>query len=104
MAALIYPPDGTDVNGRSSQDDLVSMEDLANGAIREGVKMLRTADPMMASKFGVVELPNVVYFSNRVPSLYDGAWLRVDHVHLLQLLIFPLCRRSILGGRHFPMD
>ena len=51
------------------------MEDLANEAMRADVKVLRTGDPMMASKFGVAELPNIVYFDSKVPSLYDGRLL-----------------------------
>ena len=55
------------------------MEEMANEATRADIKMLRTGDPMMASKFGVTELPNIVYFGSKIPSLYDGEWYPMAH-------------------------
>ena len=37
-----------------------------------GIKFVKTEDKAFRKKFGIEELPTIVYFEDKQPSIYDG--------------------------------
>lgn len=66
------------------------------------VTIVKMGDPRYARKWGVTNLPSVVYFRNRFPSIYRGkfGWFNVyeGKVNMFRLLHVLLCtpKRMIL--------
>nr|CAG4638530.1 EOG090X0856 [Cyclestheria hislopi] len=68
-------------NCQSILDDLENIDDDTD---RHGISFVKTQDLNIATNFGVVEFPALIYFENQVPSIYEGDLAAED---VLQWLI-----------------
>ena len=51
---------------------LENMETLDDDCDVHGVHFVKISDPAAAYHFGVSSLPSLVYFKNRLPSVFEG--------------------------------
>ena len=61
-------------NAKSASMDniLENMETLDDDCDVHGVHFVKISDPAAAYHFGVSSLPSLVYFKNRLPSVFEG--------------------------------
>jgi len=52
---------------------LTDLETIDDDCGRHGIEFVRTEDKKAAKDFGVdQQLPQLVYFENKIPNIYDG--------------------------------
>ncbi|QQP55796.1 Putative LOC100161052 [Caligus rogercresseyi] len=76
MAVVFYDPQ--DNNDYTIVDE---MEKIRDDCLKYGVNLLKIGDVEEAKEYGIMELPGLLYFEKRVPSLYDGA---LEELEVLQ--------------------
>ncbi|XP_054718538.1 uncharacterized protein LOC129227940 [Uloborus diversus] len=68
LAVLFY-----DKNDRKSMDVLRELEHIDDEADEEGMSFVRIEDKVLAAEYGIDDdLPALVYFEKRIPSVYQG--------------------------------
>lgn len=51
---------------------LSELENIDDDCEQAGVPFVKIYDAQEAKEYGIDELPTLVYFENRIPSLYEG--------------------------------
>lgn len=67
LAVLFY-----DKNDEEDQEVLEELENIDDDCEQAGVPFVKIADPKEAKEYGIDQLPSLVYFENRIPSIYEG--------------------------------
>ncbi|XP_035224969.1 uncharacterized protein LOC118197552 [Stegodyphus dumicola] len=80
LAVLFY-----DKNDEKSQTTLLDLEAIDDDTSKHGIPFVKIADLEVASLYGIVELPALVYFEKKIPNFYQGD---LNHEEVLKWLIF----------------
>ncbi|XP_045026962.1 uncharacterized protein LOC116925152 isoform X6 [Daphnia magna] len=67
LAVLFY-----DHDDEESQRILTELENIDDECDQKGISFVKIDDDHVAKEYGVDHLPTLVYFENKIPSLYDG--------------------------------
>ncbi|KAI9560775.1 hypothetical protein GHT06_011727 [Daphnia sinensis] len=67
LAVLFY-----DHDDEESQRILTELENIDDECDQKGISFVKIDDDNVAKEYGVDHLPTLVYFENKIPSLYDG--------------------------------
>lgn len=70
MHAIEYLLD--DHDDEESQRILTELENIDDECDQKGISFVKIDDDHVAKEYGVDHLPTLVYFENKIPSLYDG--------------------------------
>lgn len=63
-----------DIDDQESLEVLERLETIDSETDNMDVTIVKMGDPRYARKWGVTNLPSVVYFRNRFPSIYRGKY------------------------------
>lgn len=63
-----------DNDDKESVDALKELENIDDDTDKHGIQFVKIDDAKVAKEFGIDELPTLVYFENKIPSLYDGMY------------------------------
>ena len=70
------------------QEALKQLEQIKDETDAIGIKFVKTMDKAFVKKYGIVDLPTIVYFEEETPSIYDGKTCLFTQIHLLCILYF----------------
>ena len=65
----MFPDDKLDDEDQEALDELENIDDDCEQA---GIPFVKVADAREAKEYGIDTLPTLVYFENRIPSIYEG--------------------------------
>lgn len=61
-----------DHDDKESQKTLAELENIDDECDQKGIGFVKIDDDHVAKEYGVDHLPALVYFENKIPSLYEG--------------------------------
>lgn len=51
----------------------MELENIDDDTDRLGVKFVKTQEPKIAERYGVANLPALVYFEHQIPTVFEGS-------------------------------
>ena len=66
----IFLSDGKE--DRRSMSVLAALEDIDDDCDRAGIVLVKVGDPETAGRYGIDQVPSLVYFEEKIPHLYQG--------------------------------
>ncbi|UYV76046.1 hypothetical protein LAZ67_13002327 [Cordylochernes scorpioides] len=70
VAVFFYPDEESECE--ECAEILADLENIDDDTDRHGIRFVKSSDPTAASRYGVEELPALVYFEHRLPSVFEG--------------------------------
>lgn len=67
LAVLFY-----DKNDEKCRTTLMELEDIDDDTSKNGIPFVKISDLEVASMYGILELPALVYFEKKIPNFYQG--------------------------------
>lgn len=69
----LFPPD--DKDDAEDHEILGELENIDDDCEQAGIPFVKIDNDAEAKEYGIEELPTLVYFEDRIPSIYEGKLL-----------------------------
>lgn len=72
--SLCITPFQDEKSDDEDQEILSELENIDDECEQAGIPFVKMADAKEAKEYGIHELPSLVYFENRIPSIFEGKY------------------------------